>query len=216
MKQILKSKFWIVAIICLALALSCEDAFARGGRGGGNRGGGFAGRRGSYYYRGGNWYRHGWLGSDIFFSALAAGALIDSLPPRYTTVVYGGVPYYYYDGYYYRPYSDGGYVVVEPPVAAQPVVAAQAPIAAAPAQPQAPAVPAVPPVLPFVAPAQPKTAALLTDIHPADHFVPHDPPQATTGVRTDPPADEQASVPADGTMQQAQPLNWQPFNTGGR
>ena len=151
MKQMLKNRLWIVAVLCLVLALSSEDAFARGWRGGGRgsrrggigRGRGFAGRRGSYYYRGGRWYRHGWLGSDIFFSALVAGALIDSLPSGYTRVVYGGVPYYYYDGYYYRPYRNGGYVVVEPPVAVQPVVAqpaiaAPTPVTAAPTeQPQA-------------------------------------------------------------------------------
>ena len=137
MKQMSKSRFWVIALICLAFALSCcEDVFARprGGGGGGNRGRGFNGRRGRYYWGGNGWYRHGWLGWNIAYSALAIGALIDTLPPRYTTVVYGGVPYYCYDGYYYRPYSSGGYIVVEPPVAAAPVaapvVAAAAPAAA--------------------------------------------------------------------------------------
>ena len=138
----LKNKFWIITVLCLAFALSCQDAFARngGGKGGSaRRKGGFAGRRGRYYYRGGGWYRHGWLGGDILFSALAIGALVDSLPPRYTTVVYEGAPYYYCDGYYYRPDPSGGYVVVQPPVVVQPVVAAPAPPpAAAPAaQPKA-------------------------------------------------------------------------------
>lgn len=126
----LKNKFWIIVILCIASVLLSEASFAQRGRGRGNRGGGFQGRHSRYYYRGGSWYRHGWLGGDIAFSALAIGALIDSLPPRYTTVVYGGVPYYYYDGYYYRPYYGGGYVVVQPPVVAQPVVAP--PIVAAP------------------------------------------------------------------------------------
>lgn len=142
MRQMLRSKFWIAAFLCMMLTLSCQDAFARGGHGGGhgrgNRGGGFAGRHGRYYYHNGGWYRHGWVGGDILFSALAIGALIDSLPPRCDTIVYGGVPYYYCDGYYYRPYSSGGYIVVQPPVEAAAVVAAPAQAPAAPvAQPQA-------------------------------------------------------------------------------
>lgn len=56
-------------------------------------------------------------------------------------------------------------------------------------------------------------AALLTDTQPADHFTPHDPPQMTTGVRQDPPADEQASVPDDPSLPAGlnQPLGWDPF-----
>ena len=134
-KQILR--FRVVLVIFLVLAVFCSDAFAWGGGGG------------RHYYRGGRWYRHGWLGFDIAISALAIGALIDSLPPRCTRVVYAGVPYYYCDGYYYRPYYGGGYVVVQPPVAVQPVAAAPevAPVAAA-----------APEVAPVAAPA-PATAA---------------------------------------------------------
>ena len=138
MKQILKNKFWVIMALCLALGLSCSDAFARGHGGGGDR----------HYYRDGRWYRHGWLGLDIAVSALTIGALVDSLPPRYETVVVGGVPYYYYDNVYCRPYPYGGYVVVQPPVVATPVmpipeaapavVAAPAPVVAVPTgQPQA-------------------------------------------------------------------------------
>ena len=123
----------IVFILVLALALPCADAFAWRHDGGGHGWGG----GGRHYYSGGSWYRHGWLGFDIAVSALAIGALIDSLPPRYSTVVVGGVPYYYYDNYYYQPYPYGGYVVVPPPVLAQPlVVAPQAVTTAAIAQPQ--------------------------------------------------------------------------------
>ena len=107
-----------VLVLALALALPCSDAFAQH-RGGGGRGWSGGGR---HYYSGGSWYRHGWLGFDIAVSALAIGALIDSLPPRHTTVVVAGTPYYYSDNYYYRPYPYGGYVVVPPPVLAQPVV----------------------------------------------------------------------------------------------
>ena len=123
-----------VLVFALALALPCRDAFAQH-RGGGGYGWGGGGR---HYYSGGSWYRHGWLGFDIAVSALAIGALIDSLPPRYSTVVVGGVPYYYYGNYYYQPYPYGGYVVVPPPVLTQPVVVVPqtAPTAITQPQPQ--------------------------------------------------------------------------------
>jgi len=111
-KQI--SKFKVVLVIFLVLAVFCSDAFAWGG----------GGRGGRHYYRGDRWYRHGWFGFDVAVSALTIGALIDSLPPRYDTVVVGGVPYYYYGNSYYRPYPYGGYVVVPPPpVMVQPEMA---------------------------------------------------------------------------------------------
>ena len=124
----------VILILTLALALPCSDAFAQR-HGGGGYGWGGGGR---HYYSGGSWYRHGWLGFDIAVSALAIGALIDSLPPRYSTVVVGGVPYYYYDNYYYQPYPYGGYIVVPPPVLIQPIAAMPQTIpgAAAITQPQ--------------------------------------------------------------------------------
>ena len=136
------SKFMAVMVLIfgLALALPCSDAFAqpRGGSGprGSGSGGNDHGRGGGdrHYYRNGGWYRHGWFGFDIFVSALAIGALVDSLPPRHTTVVVAGTPYYYYDNYYYQPYRYGGYVVVPPPMLAQPVVVAPQPMQS---QPQA-------------------------------------------------------------------------------
>ena len=121
----------VVLILALVMALPCPNAVAEP-RGGGGRGGS-AGRGGPvvsnhswggggrHYYSGGNWYRHGWFGFDTVVSALAIGALIDSLPPRHTTVVVAGTPYYYYDNYYYQTLPSGGYVVVPPPVLAQPV-----------------------------------------------------------------------------------------------
>ena len=128
LRQILKFK--VLIILCLALALCSSEAFARGGDERGGRGGGD-----HHYYRDGRWYRHGWFWFDTAVAALTIGALVDSLPPRYTTVAYGGVPYYYYDNYYYRPYPQGGYVVVAPPVMAQPVMVAPeaASVVAAPA-----------------------------------------------------------------------------------
>ena len=110
LKAILRSR--IVIVLCLVLVLCSQEAFAWGG-----------GHGGDHYYRGGRWYRHGWMGLDIAVSALAIGALVESLPPRCATVVVGGVPYYYYDNYYYRPYP-GGYVVVPPPVMTQPIMVA--------------------------------------------------------------------------------------------
>ena len=138
LKQILKYR--IAVVLCLVLVLCSTEAFAWEG-GGRNYG--------RHYYRDGRWYRHGWLGLDIAVTALTIGALIDSLPPRYNTVVVGGVPYYYYDNAYYRPYP-GGYVVVPAPVMVQPIVvtpeAAQPVMMANPApvvQPQAQAPDAV-------------------------------------------------------------------------
>lgn len=126
MKQILK--FRVLIVLCLVLALACSQAYAWGG--------GHGGGRGYHYYRGGTWYRHGWFWFDTAVAALTIGALVDSLPPRYTTVVYSGVPYYYSGGYYYRPYDYGGYMVVAPPVVAQPVVVQQpAPVFEAPQPP---------------------------------------------------------------------------------
>jgi len=129
LKQILRFRAVMVIFLALSLALSCSEAFAdgrgsgnSGGRGGGYRGagsyrggGGYRGGGDRNYYRDGRWYRHGWLGFDIAVSALAIGALIESLPPRCDTVVVRDTPYYYYGNYYYRPYQYGGYVVVPPP-----------------------------------------------------------------------------------------------------
>jgi len=132
-------KFRVALVLCLLSALLCQEAFAfGGGRGPGQRGG--DGSRGGkserYYYRGDRWYRHGWLGFDIAVSALALGALVDSLPPRRTTVIINNTPYYYCDNIYYRPYEYGGYVVVQPPAVIQPIVVNSTPMA--PSQVQLP------------------------------------------------------------------------------
>lgn len=109
-KKILKNKFLVIMGLCFALTLSCSDAFAWGGHGGGHEGG----RR--YHYREGRWYGRGWFGLEVAISALTIGAVVESLPYGYRTVVVAGQPYYYYDGYYYR-YYPYGYVVVPAPVA---------------------------------------------------------------------------------------------------
>ena len=138
LKKVSRLMAVVVLISGLVFALPCRDAFAEGHGGGGHGGGGWGGG-GRHYYNNGGWYRHGWFGFDVAVSALALGAIIDSLPPRCSTVVVGGVPYYYYGNYYYQPYPYGGYVVVPPPVLAQPMAAPQvayAPVAIPQAQPQ--------------------------------------------------------------------------------
>jgi hypothetical protein len=132
----------VILVLTAALTLPCSDASAqpRGGSGHGGMGSGGGlgngpgrsdhgwGNGGKHYYRDGSWYRHGWLGFDIAVSALAIGALIDSLPPRHTTVIVERTPYYYFDNYYYRPSPYGGYVVVAPPMLAQPVMVMPQPL----------------------------------------------------------------------------------------
>ena len=78
-----------------------------------------------HYYREGNWYRHDASGVEIAVAALALGAYVESLPPRYTTVVVQGAPYYYDGTTYYQQYPNGGYIVAQPPVAAVPQVQLQ-------------------------------------------------------------------------------------------
>jgi hypothetical protein len=114
LKQILRFKVGLIML--LMLILFCPAAFARGDDRGDNRG---HNRGDRHYYRDDRWYRHGWLGFGFAVSALTIGALIDFLPPRYTTVVVEGIPYYHDDRYYYRQLPEGGYVVVPEPVIVQ-------------------------------------------------------------------------------------------------
>jgi hypothetical protein len=67
-----------------------------------------------YYFHGGVWYRP--YGPRFVVVAPPIGLTVSILPPFYTTLWVGGVPYYYADGTYYawRP-QDRQYVVVEPP-----------------------------------------------------------------------------------------------------
>jgi len=73
-----------------------------------------------HYYRDGRWYKHDSRGNEIVVSTLSVGALINSLPPRHTTVVVKDISYYHDDNYYYMQHSNGGYVIVAPPVIVQP------------------------------------------------------------------------------------------------
>lgn len=67
-----------------------------------------------YYFHGGVWYRPS--GTRFVVVTPPIGLTVSILPPFYTTLWVGGVPYYYADGVYYswRP-VDRTYVVVTPP-----------------------------------------------------------------------------------------------------
>jgi hypothetical protein len=67
-----------------------------------------------YYYFGGVWY----LPSGVRFSVVVPpiGIVVPILPPYYTTLWFGGVPYYYANDTYYRWRPDlNGYQVTAPP-----------------------------------------------------------------------------------------------------
>lgn len=69
---------------------------------------------GRYWYRGGNWYR--WNGGAWVVWGAPYGLFVPFLPPYYTTIWWGGVPYYYAnDTYYTWDDSQQGYEVVQPP-----------------------------------------------------------------------------------------------------
>jgi hypothetical protein len=68
-----------------------------------------------YWYDHGNWYRRG---DDLGWVVVGAplGAFVSALPPYYSTVWFGGVPYYYAnDTYYTWDDSNQEYEVVAPP-----------------------------------------------------------------------------------------------------
>ena len=67
-----------------------------------------------YYFYGGIWYAPGPGGFIVARPPI--GLFLTVLPPFYTTVWFGGLPYYYANDVYYQWYPDqGGYVVVDPP-----------------------------------------------------------------------------------------------------
>jgi len=72
-------------------------------------------RGGEYYFHGGAWYRP-W-GPRFLVVAPPIGIGLAFLPPYYTTVWFGGVPYYYADGTYYlwQPERREYVVAVAPP-----------------------------------------------------------------------------------------------------
>lgn len=65
-----------------------------------------------FYFTGGIWYRH--AGARFIVVAPPLGLIIPFLPPYYTTVWIGAVPYYYANDVYYI-HGAGGYSVVAPP-----------------------------------------------------------------------------------------------------
>ena len=116
-KFIAKNRLFLTLMVfLLVVCVFSSDAYAWHGGGGGGR----------YHYRGGRWYRDGWFWFDTGIAALTIGAIAASLPPRYSTVYVGGMPYYYCDGIYYRPAPEG-YMVVPAPAPAPVIMAPSAP-----------------------------------------------------------------------------------------
>jgi len=69
---------------------------------------------GRFYYSGGVWYRP--YGASFIVVGAPIGLFVPVLPPFYTTMWIGGVPYYYAnDTYYVWSQANSGYEVVEPP-----------------------------------------------------------------------------------------------------
>src|SRR5579863_3731191 len=69
---------------------------------------------GRYYYSGGVWY--GRSGPGFVVIGPPIGVFVPVLPPYYTTVWVGGLPYYYANDTYYVWRGDStGYEVVDPP-----------------------------------------------------------------------------------------------------
>jgi hypothetical protein len=70
--------------------------------------------RDRYYFSGGIWYAP--RGPGFVVVSPPPGLVVSVLPPYYSTVWFGGVPYYYADNVYYAWQPDqNGYAVVEPP-----------------------------------------------------------------------------------------------------
>lgn len=70
--------------------------------------------RDRFYFSGGIWYAP--RGPQFVVVAPPPGLVISVLPPYYSTVWLGGVPYYYADNVYYTWQPDqNGYAVVDPP-----------------------------------------------------------------------------------------------------
>lgn len=70
--------------------------------------------RDRFYFSGGIWYAPS--GPGFVVVRPPSGLVISVLPPYYSTVWFGGVPYYYADNVYYSYQADqNGYAVVDPP-----------------------------------------------------------------------------------------------------
>jgi len=91
-----------------------------GGGGGFSRGGGGLSFGGGYRGGFGGGYRGG-LGFGLglgFYGYPSLGFYMSALPFGYYPFYLGTSLYYYADGTFYRPYEDGGYVVIAPPIGA--------------------------------------------------------------------------------------------------
>jgi hypothetical protein len=67
-----------------------------------------------FWYDRGQWYRRDGLGWVVVGAPI--GAFVSILPPAYSTVYFGGIPYYYANDTYYIWNADrGSYEVVDPP-----------------------------------------------------------------------------------------------------
>jgi hypothetical protein len=122
----------LATILVLTCLLQPSLAFADGHGGHGGHGG-FDGHRGgssalgivalsvagaSLLYSAGMFYRSTPAGYVIVPAPM--GAVVPALPPGYTVVYMGGMPYYYYGNAYYAA-APNGYVVTAPPAIAAPI-----------------------------------------------------------------------------------------------
>jgi hypothetical protein len=71
--------------------------------------------RGHYYFSSGVWFQP--YGPRYVVVNPPMGVAVPVLPPQYSTVWVGGVPYYYANGVYYTSVPNQGYVVSSPPPA---------------------------------------------------------------------------------------------------
>lgn len=97
-------------------------------------------RNGRFFFHSGVWYQR--VGPSYLVVRPPPGIVVPVLPPAYSTVWVGGVPYYYANDVYYVQRPDG-YAVATPPMEPIGSSAAQAP--SPPAPPPQPAVSAAPP-----------------------------------------------------------------------
>jgi uncharacterized protein DUF6515 len=81
---------------------------------------------GRFFYSGGAWYAP--YGPRFVVVGAPIGVFVPVLPPYYTTVWVGGLPYYYANDTYYAWHdADNGYEVVDPPSGAPQAASTQAP-----------------------------------------------------------------------------------------
>ena len=72
-------------------------------------------RAGNFWFHSGVWYQH--VGPRYVVVRPPLGVIAPVLPPAYSVVYYGGVPYYYANDVYYMQQPSGYEVVAPPPEA---------------------------------------------------------------------------------------------------